>query len=1032
VTERYYREPGGETFPRIEEGILRSWQDEDILRKVKERMADGTPFVFCEGPPTANAPPHMAHALTRVVKDSFLRYQVMNGRRVVPYIGGWDCHGLPVELEVERSIGLSSKSDIEALGIEQFNSHCRESVLRYKREWEDMSHRIGYWLDFENAYLTMSNEYIESVWWSLKQLHSKGLLTKERKVVPYCPRCGTALSTHEFALGARQVESREVVVKMKVEGLDASLLVLAYEPWRLVANALLAVDKDRDYVTFNKGAETLIVAEDRLQEYSGGAASISRLKGSELIGRRYDPPFRYHDFPGGAFVVVNSPDLSGGLGTGIASVAPSTTGPDSELGQKLGLQFWDPIGLDGRFTSEAWDLAGKLATDCDAEVIRALEERGLLFRWGLVKDSTWTYCWRCETALQFKALDTWFVHVPAAKDELMRLNEQIRWAPETFKDGRFGNFLSDARDWAVSRTRYWGTPLPVWRCEEGHELCIGSVEELRRMADVKLPEEFDLHRPSVDSVVIMCPSCGKSMARDEAVLDCWYDSGCAPFAQYHYPFENIAEFDSHMSVDFVAETVDQTRGWFYTQHALGVLLFDKPAFLSVLVLGPVLDEKGNRMSSGSGNIIHTNDVFSSVGADATRLFLLGGPAWQPVQFSVEKVREEMVSVLNTLLNVYAFFASNANAYGFREQKEYAPTHDLDRWIRSRLNSTVLEARAGFDSLEAHRAVRAIESFVEDLSNWYVRRSRRRFWDESDPQDRFSAHCTLHGCLLTLSMTMAPVAPFFSDWLYRSMKGPKESVHLENYPQADEAMINGTLERQMAVVMTSVEAGRLARQKVNVKLRQPLPTAVIVADYDRAWMLRRYEKMIAEELNVKKVECLEGREKMVQYALHPNLKTLGPKYKQGAEEISALLSKVDENEMVRHLRTKGKVRLGGFDLTEEDVLVSEKEKPGFSHANVGDIHVYMALEVTQNLKLEGLARELIRRVQQMRKEQRLEFEEMVDIDYSGNPEIDRAISSHKAHILHETHARAISKRSPLEGGRKWVVSGLPIELVVRKV
>lgn len=1032
MTDRYYREPGGETFPQLEEEILRSWQDQDILRKVKARMTTGEPFVFCEGPPTANARPNMAHALTRVVKDAFLRYHVMNGKRIVPYIGGWDCHGLPVEIEVERSLGLGNKKDIEALGVERFNALCRESVLRYKRDWEDMSRRIGYWIDYENAYMTMSNEYIESVWWSLKQLHSKGLLTKERKVVPYCPRCGTPLSTHEFALGAKHVEAREVVVKMRVDSLDASLLVLVTEPWRLVANALVAVNKARSYVEFKHGPEKLIVAEDRLQYYSDDAVPIAKISGSELLGKSYEPPFRYHEFRSNAFTIVHSDAASmSDENTGIVSIAPSTAGAYYEIGEAAGIEFWDPIGMDGRFTGEVPELAGKLATDCDPEVMRLLESRGLLFGWELVRDSAWTFCWRCDTALQFKALDSWFVRVPVAKDRIVELNNQIRWVPDSFRLGRFGNFLSDARDWAVSRSRYWGTPLPVWRCESGHEVCVGSIDELRRLAEAKLPDNLDLHKPMVDDVRLKCPACGNSMTRDESVLDCWYDSGCAPFAQYHYPFENIAEFDSHRSVDFVAETVDQTRGWFYTQHALGALLFDKPAFLSVLVLGQVLDEEGNRFVGSAGNVIYPDEVFGTVGADATRLFLLGNPAWEPVQFSVQQVRKEMVAVLTVLLNVYSFFASNANAYGFRKQKEYTPTHDLDTWIRSRLSSTIKEARAGFDALEVHRAVSAVESFVEDLSNWYVRRSRRRFWEESDPQDRYSAHCTLHECLMVLSETMAPIAPFFSDWLYRSMRGPKESVHLEDYPQPNEDLINGTLERQMAVVKTSVEAGRLARQKVNVKLRQPLPAAVIVTDSDKAWMLRRYEKMIAEELNVKKVECLESRDKMVQYAVHPNLRTLGPKYKEGADEVSKLLSKVDENELVKHLRTKGKVRIGGFDLTEEDVLVSEKEKPGFSHANVGEMHVYIELEVTQNLKLEGLAREFIRRAQHMRKEQKLEFEEPVILEYSGHPDIDLAVSSHRTHILRETHAREIVKKSMLENGKKWVINNLPLELVVRR-
>ena len=1030
MTGAYYREPGGETFPQLEEEILSSWRDQDILRKVMERMRHGEPFVFCEGPPTANARPHMGHARTRVVKDAFLRYRMMNGMRVVPFKAGWDCHGLPVELEVERSLGLKNKSDIESLGIEKFNSICRESVLRYKRDWEDVSLRLGYWIDYKNAYLTMSNEYIESVWWSLKQLYSKSMLTKGHKVVPYCARCGTTLSTHEVALGFRETEDRFVLVKFGLQDSDSSLLVWTATPWALVANALLAVDEEQEYAVLEWEGNKLIVAASRAESILPGAKKIGRVSGRELVGKKYEPPFRYHDLGDKAFRIVSSLEGLNDDGTGIDGISPAYGAADFEIGLREGLETFDPLDADGRFTSAIPELVGRFSRDSDSEVMRLLETRRLLVRWGVLKHS-YPFCWRCDTPLIYKPLDSWFVRTSAFKQRMTEINEQVQWVPETFKHGHFGNFLADVKDWSISRSRYWGTPLPIWRCANGHEVCVGSVEELKSLVLSPLPKDLDLHRPSVDRLELKCPECLAKMHREEFVIDCWYDSGCAPFAQYHYPFENIAEFDTHRSIDFIAESVDQTRGWFYTQLALGTLLFDKPAFLSVLVLGQVLDDKGAKMALGADNLVYPDDVLPRVGADASRLFLLGNPVWQSVQFSEEKVREEMVSILTTLLNVYAFFSSNANAYGFREQKEYTRTHDLDRWIVSRLNSAVRDARAGFDALEVHEAVRAIESFVEDLSNWYVRRSRRRFWEDNDPQDRFSAHCTLHECLIVLSKAMAPVTPFFSDWLYRSLRGPKESVHLEDYPAANEDLVNGTLERQMATVMVSVEAGRLARQKVNVKLRQPLPAVVIVADSDRAWMLRRYEKMIADELNVKKVECLESRDKMVQYSVHANMRTLGPKYKEGALEVSKLLSKVDENELVRHLRTKGKVRLGGFDLIEEDVLITEKEKPGYSHANVGDIHVYMGLEVTQNLKLEGLAREFIRRVQHMRKDQELEFEDPVIIEYEGSQDLDLAISSHKAHIMRETHAKDILKRPSLEGGKKWMVNKMPLVLTVRR-
>jgi len=1028
--KKHYREPEGKTFPQMEEETLSLWQDQGILQMIKDRMSGGNPLVFCEGPPTANDHPHIGHALTRVVKDAFLRYHVMNGRKVVPFIAGWDCHGLPVELEIEKALGLHTKKDIEALGIGRFNKMCRESVVRYKSEWEQMSRRIGYWIDYDNAYLTMSNEYIESVWWSLKQLHSKGLLVKENKVVPYCPRCGTTLSTHEVALGFRDAEDRYVVAKFRVHEFDACLLVWTASPWVLADNALVAVDKDRDYVMFEHAGEKYILAEDRLPLMSPGHQPISSLRGSDLVGKKYDPLLGRRDFGPNGYTVVHSPDVSRDEGTGVMGISPAHGSVDFDIGQEHGISILDSVDASGRFTEDVPELVGRLAKDSEPEILRLLESRGSLFKWGLIKHS-YPHCWRCGTALIYKALDSWFVKTGEHKNRIIELNEEIQWVPEAFKHGRFGNFLADAKDWAISRSRYWGTPLPVWRCDNGHEVCVGSYEELNRLAVRGSASSIEPHRPDIDHVMLKCPECASDMHREEAVIDCWYDSGCAPFAQYHYPFDNIEEFDTHRSVDFIAEREDQTRGWFYTQLALGALLFDKPAFLSVLVHGHVLNEDGKRMTESAEHVVYTGEVFSSVGADASRLYFLTNPVWVPVQFSKEMVRETMVGTLNTLLNVYAFFASNANAYGFKEQHDYTRTHDLDRWIISRLHSTTQEARSGFDSLEVHRSVRAVRSFVDDLSGWYVRRSRRRFWEENDPQDRYSAHCTLNECLLTLSKLMAPITPFFSDWLYRSLLGPKSSVHLEEYPVPDQQVINGTLERQMELVMTAVEAGRLARQQVDMKLRQPLPEVVIAADPDRAWMLRRFEKMIAEELNVKKVQVLESRDKMVQFAVSPNLKTLGPKLKENAAEVSKLLSKVDENELVKHLRTKGRIRLGGFDLEEEDIIVSEKNKPGFSHSSLGDIHVYVALEITPNLKLEGLSREVIRRVQRMRKDQRLEFEDPVDIEYTAHADIETAITAHKTHIMHETHATSLTKRDAMTGGTKWIVNKLPLELSLKR-
>ncbi len=1027
--KRYYREPAGETLPRIEAEVLALWGEESILSKVKERMLGGEPLVFCEGPPTANRLPHMGDALTRAVKDAFLRYHIMNGRMVVPYIAGWDCHGLPVELEVEKSLGIDGKAAIESYGVDRFNALCRESVMRYKADWEEMSRRVGYGIDYEGAYLTMSNEYIESVWWSLKQLHSKGLLSKASQIVPYCPRCGTPLSTHEVALGFEESEVRWTVVRFRVPSLDASALVYTESPWTLVGNALLAVDPSKEYSVFELSGERLLLADEKADMLGPSAARVSTVQGSELVGMSYDPPFKYHGFDGRGFRIVASAEVTKEEGTGIMHVSPPYASVDNGIGAAEGLGLFDPVDDTGRFTEEVPELAGRPVHDASSEVVRMVEAKGLLFKWGLTKRSS-PFCWRCRTPLMYRLMDSWSVRASDAKARMVRLNSGVRWVPETYRDGRFGDFLEDAKDWTVSRSRYWGTPLPVWVCGAGHQVCVGSVEELSKLSTAPLPAQLDLHRPHIDAVRLRCPECGGEMTREHYVLDCWYDSGCAPFAQYHYPFENMAEFETHRSVDFITESADQTRGWFYTQHVVSALLFDAPAFRSVLVLGELVDDKGRPVKS-SGDTASPGDVFSSMGADAARLYLLDSAVWQPVRFSTDDVRKAMFGTFTTVLNLYAFYSSNANAYGYSGQKAKERTHDLDRWIMSRLHSTVRDVRSGFDALEVQSAVHAIVRFIDDLSGWYVRRSRRRFWLESDPEDRYSAHATLNECLTTLSLLMAPAAPFFSDWLYRCLKGPKGSVHLESFPVADESQVDPSLESQMALVRQVVDVGRMARQDANVKLRQPLDRAVIAAGRDGAWVLRRYEKMLSEELNVKTVECIESRESMVEFAVSPNLRTIGPKYKENASEVSRMLEQVDGNELVKHLRSVGRVRLGGFDLCGEDVVVSERQKRGFAHASSGDVHVYMSLEVDKKLRLEGLAREVIRRIQHMRKQQGLQFEDLVEVEYVAHPDIEAAIASYRPHICNETHARRVEKAGSSEGATRWTVDKMPLDLTVKR-
>ncbi len=1021
----------GVKFPEMEKEVLRFWKDEDIFEKSREIRKGKERFVFLEGPPTANGKPHIGHALTRAIKDAFLRYELMNGKDVQPYFAGWDCHGLPVEIEVEKRIGAKNKADIEAYGVREFNKLCKESVFRYKDLWEGMTERIGFWIDFENAYVTMKDSYIESVWWSLSKAWKKGLLFKDYKVVPYCPRCGTPLSSHEVAQGYRETKDPSVFVKFKVRDEDAYFLVWTTTPWTLISNVLIAVGKDLDYVLVEHEGERLYLAKGRLHVLKGDYKVIKEMKGSELIGKRYEQLFTYVKPDTDSHFVVHADFVSLEDGSGMVHIAPAFGIDDYELCRANGVGMVNPVGEDGKFTDAVPPYAGRFVKDCDKDIMIELEKRGHLYAHGKITH-TYPFCWRCDSPLLYYALDTWFIRMSALREEMIANNEQVNWKPEHLKHGRFGNFLNELKDWALSRNRYWGTPLPVWTCENGHQIAVSSKAELEKYAG-KLPDDFELHRPWVDEVEIKCPECGKPMKREPYTIDVWYDSGSAPFAQYHYPFENKEEFESSFPVHFITEALDQTRGWFYTLLAVSTLTFDRPAYKNVLTLGLILDEDGEKMSKSKGNAISPDEMMEKYGADAVRFYFYTSPVWYSKRFGFELVKDVMSKSITTLWNVYSFFVTNANLDDFSPSGAEV-TDELDRWLLSRLNSLIKEVRDGFDTYEIHRSGRAVMAFIDDLSNWYLRRSRRRFW-EGTPEDKKGAYEALYTALVTLSKLMSPLTPFLAETMYQNLvrsvdpEAP-ESVNMCDYPLADRGLIDEELEKDMALVIKAVEAGRSARQGANIKLRMPLSEAIISGPDSDLNRLERFTDVIKEELNVKQVVLSSG-EGMMEASISPNYGVLGPKFRARMKDAVKAIEALTPGD-VEALRRGEVLNIDGLEISQEDVIIVDKVKEGYSggHAEGTSLSVLVNTEITDELRYEGLAREIIRRIQNMRKDMDLEYDAHIETYYSGDSELEKAIETHKEYIMKETLSDVLEKGE--KSGTVWKIEGMNIELAIKRV
>jgi isoleucyl-tRNA synthetase len=1033
-------------FPELEERVLARWRERDVFQRSLANREGAEVWSFYEGPPTANGRPGSHHVLSRVFKDVYPRYRTMCGYRV-PRKAGWDCHGLPVELEVEKELGIGSKQEIEEYGIAEFNRRCRESVFEYVEEWNRLTERIGFWIDLDDPYVTLDDHYIESVWWSLRKLWDDGRLYEGHKVVPYCPRCGTALSSHEVALGYQDVSDPSIYVRFPLLGDDGSeagesLLVWTTTPWTLPGNEAVAVAPDVTYVRAHVDGETLILAEALVEKVLGEAAEISeRFPGRDLVGRSYKGPvFALSDREPGGFPVIGGEFVTTEDGTGLVHIAPAFGEDDYGVAAAFGLfdptehdSLYNPVKPDGRFDERVAGFAGEFVKDPQVtrRLIDSLAERGLLFR-EQVYEHSYPHCWRCGTPLLYYAKSSWYVSTSAAREQLLANNERIGWHPEHIKHGRFGKWLENNVDWALSRDRYWGTPLPIWECAaDGCDgrFCAGSVAELRERAGGEVPA--DLHRPYIDEVTVKCEQCGGEMRRVESVIDTWYDSGAMPFAQFHYPFENEGLFEERFPADFICEAIDQTRGWFYTLLAESTLLFDTSSYRNCVCLGLILDPEGQKMSKSKGNVVEPWDVIAAHGADAFRwYYLTAQQPWSGYRFSVDTVGESVRQFMLTLWNTYSFWVLYANAENlgpqdfpnpsrgslFKEEakKEPRDLDDLDRWALSRLQATVTSVTEFMDGFDCTAAGREIAAFVEELSNWYVRLSRRRFWGG----DR-AAFATLRHCLLETAALLAPFTPFLADEIHLNLAGGEgeeleelpDSVHLRDFPQPDATLADPSLEAAMRAVRLTVELGRAARAQAKAKMRQPLRRAVIVAsDAEREAISARAD-LVKAELNVKELDFVSEEAELVSYAVKPNYRSLGPRFGKRMPQVAAAVEALDPVHVARVMSEGGEVgiNIDGDEhaLGADEVTLSLQPLDGYEVEAEAGHAVALQLELDDELRREGLAREIVHAVQNARKEAGLEITDRITLSLSGDDELIEAAKEHQPYISGEVLATSVA-------------------------
>ncbi|MEW6411189.1 MAG: isoleucine--tRNA ligase [Candidatus Zixiibacteriota bacterium] len=1042
------------SLPKAEEQVLKFWDDNNVFHRANEMAKDRPHFVFYEGPPTANGRPGIHHVISRTVKDLICRYKAMKGFRV-DRKAGWDTHGLPVEIEVEKQLKLTSKAQVVEYGIKEFNQKCRESVFKYLDEWNLITRRIGYWLDLDDAYVTLKNQYIETVWWILKNFFDRDLIYKGYKTLPYCPRCGTGLSSHEVAQGYELVKDPSLYVKVKAADGDFSYLVWTTTPWTLPSNAALCMKADADYVMVEFQGEKLVLAEALVYHTFGGDAEVTvmnRFKGKDFFKRKYIPLFdTFKEDADKAFYVITGDFVTLEDGTGIVHIAPGFGADDYEVGKQHGLPVFQAIHANGMFKDFAKPYNGMFIKDADPIIIKDLKTAGRLFKKELYEHN-YPFCWRCDSPLIYIAQPSWYLKTTRFKDQLIKNNNDINWHPDDIRTGRMLNWLENNVDWSLSRERFWGTPIPIWICEDpkcGKQRAVGSIEQLRKEA-VSLPDEIDLHKPMMDEVRLTC-ECGGKMNRIPEVVDVWFDSGAMPYAQWHYPFENKEEFEKKYPADFISEAVDQTRGWFYSLLAISTLLFDKAPFKNVVVLEFILDIEGKKMSKHKGNVIDPFVTVDNYGADPVRWYLVStSNPWLPTKFGLEGLGEVVRKYFDTFRNTYSFFAIYANidriveradADGmtidaFLEEKAGEPER-FDRWIISKYNSLVKEVTESFDSYEITRPVRAIQHFViEELSNWYVRNSRRRFWAEEDDPSKMRAYLTLYRVLVGVCRLSAPVAPFMAEIIWKELMGASRekfgiplSVHMDDYPVADESLIDTELEQTMDIVEKIVSLGRAARSRKNLKVRQPLAQLMInPPKWVPSQRLQEFVDIIKSELNIKQVFMADNLDKLVTYSAKLNFKTAGPKLGPHAKQAAAFVSGLESDQVKQFAETKTLTFQADPEkivLSDEEVEVIKTENEGYAVESEGQLTVALDIHMTDELIDEGFAREIVNKVQNMRKTSGYEVTDRIDIKINSNDQLADAVRKYEDFIKRETLADRISfiSEKAFDGSTEWNINGV---------